>query len=71
MRRSVRLAGHVLRLTLFVLVLLVTTRYLVDSVGAYGAGPRTFFAVLLVMAAVSLVWRSFLDTRRIARRLRS
>lgn len=68
--RSLRLAGHVVRVTLFVLVGIMAVRFFTDALSSDGWAPRTFFALLLLTGAVSLVWRSALDLVKVARRRR-
>ena len=68
--RSVRFAGQLVRLTIFALVGLAALRFFSDALFTEGWAPRTFFALLLLTGALSLVWRATLDFARAARRLR-
>jgi hypothetical protein len=68
--RPVRLAGKAVRLTLFALLGVVAVRFFTDALLTEGWTPRTFFALLLLTGAVSLVWRAALDVAKIAKKLR-
>ena len=69
--RSVRAAGHVVRLALFALLLTGALRFFLGTVDARGWSPAALFALLLLTGAASLTWRSALDLRRALRRLRA
>ena len=68
--RPLRLFGHVVRLTLFILVGVMAARFFSEALSTDGWAPRTFFALLLLTGAMSLVWRSALDLVKVARRRR-
>ena len=69
--RSARLFKHLVKLVIFVAAGALAVRYFAGSLLVEGWTPRTFFALLLLTGAVSLVWRSALDVARAARRLRA
>ena len=68
--RPARLAGKAFRLTLYAIVGVLAVRFFADSLLSEGWTPRTFFALLLLTGAVSLVWRAALDVAKIAKKLR-
>jgi hypothetical protein len=69
--RSVRLLGHLVRLTLFALAGIAALRFFSGVLLTEGWTPRTFFALLLLTGALSLVWRATLDLARASRRRRA
>ena len=69
--RSVRLAGRAVRLALFALFGVFAVRFFSDALLSEGWTPRTFFALLLLTGALSLVWRATLDLARASRRRRA
>jgi hypothetical protein len=69
--RSVKLLGHLVRLTLFAVMAYGATRYFTGTLLDEGWRPPTFFALLVLTGALSLVWRAALDVAKIARRMRA
>ena len=69
--RQMRVIGHAVRLTLFVIVGWFALRFFFDTVSMRGWGPGAFFGILVVTGAISLVWRGTLDFRKALRRLRA
>lgn len=67
-RRTLHLAGHTVRLLLFLVALLAAIRYLLGILEGHTEGPAVVFALLLLTGALALVWRAALDLRREARR---
>ena len=70
-RRSAKLFRHMVKLTLFAAAGAVAVRFFAGSLLVEGWTPRTFFALLLLTGAVSLVWRSALDVAKVARRMKA
>jgi hypothetical protein len=70
MRGRRRLLKNVLKLTLFVLFGVFAVRYFSGALLTEGWTPHTFFALLVLTGAVSLVWRSALDVAKAVRRSR-
>lgn len=68
--RPARLAGKAFRLTLYTLLGVVAVRFFADALLTEGWTPRTFFALLLLTGALSLVWRAALDVAKVAKKLR-
>ena len=68
--RSVRFAGKAARLALFVLFGVFAIRFFSDALFSEGWTPRTFFALLVLTGAISLVWRAALDVAKVARTAR-
>jgi multisubunit Na+/H+ antiporter MnhE subunit len=68
--RSLRLAGQAVRLALFAIFGVIAVRFFSDTLLDEGWTPRTFFALLVLTGAVSLVWRAALDVAKIARKTR-
>ena len=68
--RSVRLAGKAVRLVLFAIFGVFAVRFFSDALLSEGWTPRTFFALLVLTGAVSLVWRAALDVAKIAKKMR-
>ena len=68
--RSAHLFKHMVKLALFLAVGAVAVRYFVETLLVEGWTPHTFFALLLLTGALSLVWRSALDVAKVGRRLR-
>lgn len=69
--RSLRLFGHAVRVVLFAIVGVMSVRFFSDALRSDGWAPRTFFALLLLTGAVSLLWRAALDFAKVARRRRT
>ena len=65
-----KLLKNVLKLTLFAVVGALAVRFFSETLLTEGWTPRTFFALLLLTGAVSLLWRSALDVAKAARRTR-
>ena len=68
--RSAHLFKHMVKLAVFVMAGAVALRYFVGTLLVEGWTPQTFFALLVLTGAVSLVWRSALDVAKVARRLK-
>ena len=68
--RSVRLAARAVRLTLFAIFGVLAVRFFTDALFTEGWTPRTFFALLVLTGAISLVWRAALDVAKVARKAR-
>jgi hypothetical protein len=69
--RAVRIVGPGVRVALPTLLALWAVYFLFGTIMAEGAGPATVFGLLVLAAAMALLWRATLDLRKALRRLRS
>ena len=69
--RSARFLGQLVRLSLFAVAGFAALRFFSDALFTEGWTPRTFFGLLLLTGALSLIWRAALDFAKAARRLRA
>lgn len=63
-KRTLRAAGHAVRLLLFLVAAYAAGRFLMGALRTDGWGPGALFGLLLVAGALSLVWRAGVDLRR-------